>query len=73
MTTSDTEFAIASYEYEAIVDYLVKPITPERFEKCIQKVKNSSVQQPQSTGDETTSHSVENEDLYRTSIGASLN
>lgn len=41
MTTSDTEFALASYEYDAIVDYLVKPLIPERFEKCIQKVKNS--------------------------------
>ncbi|MBT8204225.1 MAG: response regulator, partial [Eudoraea sp.] len=41
LTTSDKEFAIEAYEYEAIVDYLVKPITPERFEKCIQKVRNS--------------------------------
>ncbi|MFD2587659.1 LytR/AlgR family response regulator transcription factor [Croceitalea marina] len=42
MTTSDTEFAIAAYEYEAIIDYLVKPITQVRFEKCIQKVENTS-------------------------------
>lgn len=63
MTTSDTEFAIASYEYEAIVDYLVKPITTERFEKCIQKVKNSLAQQPKSMGDETTSTETD-EDLY---------
>ena len=41
LTTSDTEFAIEAYEYEAIVDYLVKPITDERFEKSIQKIKNS--------------------------------
>jgi DNA-binding LytR/AlgR family response regulator len=41
LTTSDKEFAIEAYEYESIVDYLVKPITPERFEKCIQKVRNS--------------------------------
>ena len=46
LTTSDTNFAIAAYEYEAIVDYLVKPITQERFEKSIQKVKNSLAQQP---------------------------
>ena len=32
LTTSDTDFAIAAYEYECIVDYLVKPITQERFE-----------------------------------------
>ena len=41
LITSDTNFAIAAYEYEAIVDYLVKPLTFERFEKSIQKVKNS--------------------------------
>ncbi len=46
LTTSDTDFAIASYEYEAIVDYLVKPITAERFEKCIVKVKNSLARRP---------------------------
>lgn len=64
MTTSDTEFAIASYEYEAIVDYLVKPITQERFQKCIQKVKNSS-SAPSSTA--STVNEQENglgEDLY---------
>jgi DNA-binding LytR/AlgR family response regulator len=41
LTTSDTNFAIEAYEYEPIVDYLVKPITQERFEKSIQKVKKS--------------------------------
>ncbi|MGB5370756.1 MAG: LytTR family DNA-binding domain-containing protein [Flavobacteriaceae bacterium] len=41
LITSDTNFAIAAYEYEAIIDYLVKPLTFERFEKSIQKVKNS--------------------------------
>ncbi len=41
LTTSDTEFGIAAYEYEAIVDYLVKPITLERFEKSIEKVKKT--------------------------------
>ena len=39
LTTSDTNFAIEAYEYEAIVDYLVKPITQERFTKSIQKSK----------------------------------
>jgi len=63
MTTSDTEFAIASYEYEAIVDYLVKPITTDRFEKCIQKVTNALTRQPKGSGDETTSSNTD-EDLY---------
>ena len=41
LTTSDRNFAIEAYEYEAIVDYLVKPITEERFKKSILKVENS--------------------------------
>lgn len=41
LTTSDTEFAIEAYEYEPIVDYLVKPIGQERFEKSIQKIKKA--------------------------------
>ncbi|PWJ95530.1 hypothetical protein BC749_1131, partial [Flavobacterium araucananum] len=30
-------FAIEAFEYECIVDYLVKPITEDRFQKAIQK------------------------------------
>ncbi|MEM1336771.1 MAG: LytTR family DNA-binding domain-containing protein [Bacteroidota bacterium] len=39
LTTSDEAFAIAAYEYEFIVDYLVKPITTNRFKKTIGKLK----------------------------------
>ncbi|CAM4366923.1 LytR/AlgR family response regulator transcription factor [Zobellia nedashkovskayae] len=46
LTTSDTEFAIAAYEYESIVDYMVKPITANRFQKSIQKVKSALKKQP---------------------------
>ncbi|NER11596.1 two component transcriptional regulator, LytTR family [Muriicola jejuensis] len=55
LTTSDTNFAIEAYEYEAIVDYLLKPITPERFAKSIQKVKNSLASQPALKPDSGTS------------------
>ncbi|MEN1784603.1 MAG: response regulator [Bacteroidota bacterium] len=37
-TTSDKEFALMAYEYEFIVDYLVKPITHERFKKTLHKL-----------------------------------
>ena len=63
MTTSDTDFAIAAYEYECIVDYLVKPITLERFEKSIEKIKNTSVKKPQAQG-VAPQNSSEGEDLY---------
>ena len=38
LITSDKDFAIEAFEYECIVDYLVKPITRDRFQKAIQKV-----------------------------------
>lgn len=43
LTTSDANFAIQAFEYDCIVDYLVKPITPERFKKAIQKAEAKTV------------------------------
>ena len=40
LTTSDKEFAIEAYGYEFILDYLVKPISVERFHKCAIKIHN---------------------------------
>ena len=39
LTTADAEFAIQAFEYDCILDYLVKPIKPERFKKSLQKVE----------------------------------
>jgi len=38
LITSDANFAIEAFEYDCIVDYIVKPITEERFEKAINKL-----------------------------------
>lgn len=51
LVTSDKNFAIEAFEYECIVDYLVKPITEERFQKSIQKANaaqfsSSSTKEP---------------------------
>lgn len=40
LVTSDKNFAIEAFEYECIVDYLVKPITQDRFLKAIQKASS---------------------------------
>ncbi len=40
LTTSDKNFAINAFEYDCIVDYLVKPVTLPRFLKAIQKAEN---------------------------------
>lgn len=37
LITSDKKFALEAFQYESIVDYLVKPITKDRFQKAIQK------------------------------------
>tara|TARA_R110002074_G_scaffold146084_1_gene295420 strand:+ start:7715 stop:8428 length:714 start_codon:yes stop_codon:yes gene_type:complete len=37
LTTSDKQFAIEAFEYNCIVDYFVKPITQERFDKGVNK------------------------------------
>ncbi|MFE3872700.1 LytR/AlgR family response regulator transcription factor [Flavobacterium sp. ZS1P70] len=43
LVTSDKNFAIDAFEYECIVDYLVKPITEERLNKAIQKAKSYKI------------------------------
>jgi DNA-binding LytR/AlgR family response regulator len=48
LVTSDKNFAIEAFEYECIVDYLVKPITEERFQKAIVKA-NAAQFSPSST------------------------
>lgn len=60
LTSSDKNFAIESYEYDCVVDYLLKPILPLRFKKAIQKVKNS-LKQTQTL--ETNIQVNENNDL----------
>ncbi len=46
LTTSDAKFAIDAFEYECIVDYLVKPITLPRFQKAIEKAKKFTIKKP---------------------------
>lgn len=40
LTTSDPKFAIEAFEYDFIVDYLLKPLELPRFKKAIQKAQN---------------------------------
>jgi len=49
LVTSDKNFAIEAFEYECIVDYLVKPITEERFQKAIQKANTAQISTAVST------------------------
>lgn len=51
LTTSDPNFAIEAFEYECIVDYVIKPINVDRFQKAIHKASNSlkTTQQKETT------------------------
>jgi DNA-binding LytR/AlgR family response regulator len=39
LTTSDKDFAMQAFEYDCVVDYIVKPITKERFKKSLNKIQ----------------------------------
>lgn len=45
-TTSDPKFAIEAFEYDFIVDYLLKPIELPRFEKAIAKAEKLQLNVP---------------------------
>lgn len=40
ITTSDRNFAIDAFEYDCIIDFLIKPISMQRFLKAVQKTQN---------------------------------
>ncbi|WP_439131340.1 LytR/AlgR family response regulator transcription factor [Polaribacter sp.] len=44
-TTSDPKFALEAFEYDFIVDYLLKPIELPRFEKAIIKAQKLNLEQ----------------------------
>ncbi|SDS04862.1 two component transcriptional regulator, LytTR family [Polaribacter sp. KT25b] len=46
-TTSDPKFAIEAFEYDFIVDYLLKPIEFPRFEKAVKKAEKLQLRQTQ--------------------------
>ena len=63
LTTSDPNFAIQAFEYDCIVDYLVKPITPERFQKAIQKAEATASKAKTASSSENVETTSGN-DLY---------
>jgi DNA-binding LytR/AlgR family response regulator len=46
ITTAYSEFGVKSYEYSNIIDYLLKPITFERFLKTVDKIKTAQRNTP---------------------------
>lgn len=44
LTTSDPNFALQAFEYDFIVDYLLKPVEQSRFEKAILKAEKKRIE-----------------------------
>ncbi len=63
LTTSDTDFAIEAYGYEAVVDYLVKPISGERFVRTLRKITNTIANTAPSV-DKVATEPITGNDLY---------
>jgi two-component system, LytTR family, response regulator LytT len=61
LTTSDSNFAIDAYEYDCIIDYLLKPISSSRFKKAITKAKNTNQQELESSFVESEIRASENQ------------
>lgn len=59
LMTSDKERALEAFEYASVVDYLVKPITKERFEKAIEKLFMNQEAKPK-----LSSENLDDEYLY---------
>ena len=39
LVTNDKNLALEAFNYDCIVDYLVKPILPERFERAMERAR----------------------------------
>lgn len=44
LTTSDPKFALEAFEYDFIIDYLLKPLELSRFKKAIKKVQKKQIE-----------------------------
>ncbi|MBX2817800.1 MAG: LytTR family DNA-binding domain-containing protein [Saprospiraceae bacterium] len=51
LTTADPNFAIQAFEFDFIVDYLVKPIEKERFEKAVSRARKMGSNKPRGRSD----------------------
>ncbi|WP_397444528.1 LytR/AlgR family response regulator transcription factor [Polaribacter sp. R77954] len=59
LTTSDKNLALEAFEYKSVVDYLVKPITKDRFDKSLLKLESfSTLVENKKTVQKTTSEFI---------------
>jgi DNA-binding LytR/AlgR family response regulator len=63
LTTSDPKFAIEAFEYDFIVDYLLKPLELPRFKKAIEKADKKELSVASSGNQTSKTTDIEN-DFY---------
>jgi DNA-binding LytR/AlgR family response regulator len=63
LTTSDNKFAIEAFEYDFIIDYLLKPIKLPRFIKAIEKLNKKEISSNSLVNEVHNTPDVEN-DFY---------
>ena len=64
-TTSDSKFAIEAFEYNFIVDYLLKPVSAERFTKAIEKAQKLIYLENLDSSEKSTSNSNQEEEEHK--------
>ena len=69
LTTSDKNFALEAFEFECVVDYLLKPIGVDRFKKSLEKLLNLPSQK---LDVDKNSNEIENNDFLFVSIDKRL-
>lgn len=72
VTTSDKDYALEAFEYDFIVDYLVKPITLERFKKAIAKADKAAKKVVSTNSSETSSEEKNQDDVLYVNIDRRL-
>ncbi|WP_378186554.1 LytR/AlgR family response regulator transcription factor [Aquimarina sp. W85] len=64
LTTSDKNFALEAFEYDCIIDYLVKPIDLPRFLKAVQKANLPKPKNVTNTPETSSQEDPSANDLY---------
>lgn len=64
LTTSDKEFALVAFEYESVIDYLVKPVSRERLAKAVHKANSFSIPKAESSSERIDNNASTPRTLY---------
>lgn len=64
LTTSDKNFAIEAFEYDCIIDYLVKPLSFDRFSKAISKAELTKIEPVEDDVNISSSNNFSEKNIY---------